>query len=132
MPLLSRGAAVPIVFEIPADHNPTNVFVQFLTSSTTLSAMYRNPSGNATSIHKNTAYSLASLTSPIPVGGGAPSNKPAILVSNFISGRIYFNYGTNGLAGLSDLYIPGAQNPADPNYYTRYGYLEPTVEGAKV
>jgi hypothetical protein len=132
LPGLTYGAAVPIVFEFPADNNPSNVFVQFLTSSTEFKAMYRDAAGNPVSLSKSTAYSMATLTSPISVGGGAPSNKPAILVSNFISGRVYFNFGNSGLSGMSDIYIPGAQNPLDPNYYVRYGYIEPTVINGKI
>lgn len=136
LPAILHAAAVPIIFDIPADKNPSNVFVHFRTSLANFSGMYRDSNGNAVSLLKNTPYSLATLTSTNSVGGGAPSNKPAVLISNFISGRIYFNYGSTGLVGLSDAYIPAAQTSSDSNYYTRYAYLEPTVEasgsGAKI
>ncbi len=132
IPFQAHAGGVPIVFEFPADKNPSNVFVQFLTSSTNFKAMCRDHAGNPSNLYKNTAYSLADLTSPISVGGGAPSNEPAILVSNFISGRVYFNYGSNGLAGMSDTYIPAAQTESDPNFRVRYGYLEPTILNSEV
>ncbi len=131
VPVMAFANGVPLVFSIPSEQNPSNTFVNFVTVNTNFSGMYRDASGTAHSLVRNTNYSLATLISPVSVGGGAPSNHPAVLISNFISGRIYFNYGAAGLVNISDGYRPAAQTPADPNYKTRWAYLEPTVENSK-
>jgi hypothetical protein len=100
IPISVNANGIPIVFQIPPDHNPSNVFVNFVTVNTDCSGMYRDAAGNPHALIRNVNYSIAQLTSPYSVGGGAPGNMPAVLISSFISGRIYFNYGSTGLVNL--------------------------------
>jgi len=75
---------------------------------------------------------MAELTSPISVSGSVPTNTPAVLISNFESGRVYINYGSNGLHRINSNYLPDPNLNTDTNYTVRYQYFEPTVVGAQI
>lgn len=126
---LAQTAGVPFVFEIPNGMDPTQVHVQFLAKPVT--GTYRDATGTQQTLLGNTAYSLAEITSPVSVGGGAPANVPAVFVSEYDSGRVYVNFGQNGLTGLSGTYVPVANLDTDDNKSVRYQYFEPTVAGAQ-
>ncbi|MFZ4774682.1 MAG: beta-1,3-glucanase family protein [Terrimicrobiaceae bacterium] len=141
--LMANAQSVPIVFDLPVgtiygtgtiqpgDTIANNIWVQFLNTTGVMDGTYRDPLGIEHALQINTPYSLASITSPVSVGGGAPINKAAVNISNFESGRVYINYGTSGLSGLSGSYQPANQAPSDPNYSVRYQYFEPTIVGAQ-
>lgn len=111
----ARAQGVPIVFDLPAGVDPSRVFIQFLNTLVTMTGTYRGADGAQHSLAINTAYSLASITSPVSVGGGAPANKPAVYITDFRSGRAYISFGATGLKGLGGNYQPDPANSADPN-----------------
>ena len=131
LPLTGNALAsgLPIVFVPPTDRSPSNVFIQFA-GDPTLNIQYRDSNGNLQAAAQFTAYSLAQLTSSIPIAPGVGANKPAILVNKFHAARIYVNYGTQGLKNNSTNTQPTAQSPSDPDYSTRWQYVEMNYDGA--
>jgi len=127
--LFAQGAhaGVPIVFDLPPGMDPGKVWVQFL-GTNPLTGVYRDGNGDESSLEKHTPYSFESITSPVYVGGAAPANKPAVLISEFVGGRIYVNFGDTGLKGLKEGYQPAANyDDGTGNYLMRWQYLEPTI-----
>jgi hypothetical protein len=124
------NADVPIVFDLPAGTDPDKVWVQFL-GTNPLTGTYRDSSGHQLELKKNSPYSFAQITSPTPVSAAAPANKPAVLITEFVGGRIYVNFGNEGLQGLVGGYQPSLQNPTDPNIDKRWQNFEVTVEENK-
>jgi hypothetical protein len=126
LPSVCRAQAqdLPMVFSIPAGTNPSQVWVQFVTTGS-LTGYYNDTSGVQHALAANTPYSLAQITSPVSVGNGAPANVPAMLVGAF-NGRVYVNFGSAGLQNLGPSYTPDASSSGDPNFNTRYQYFEPT------
>lgn len=54
---------------------------------------------------------------------------PNVSLNSFTNGRIYFNFGGNGLQGLGKGYQPSSNNSNDPNYNTTYAFIELNVYG---
>ena len=134
-PILSNAQVstnVPIIFEIPPDVSPTNVFVQFFNTSGVIKGTYLDNTGTEHSLNITSSYSMAELTSPIAIKDSVPSNTPAVLISLFESGRVYVNYGQHGLYRGKAPYQPAAHVNTDTNYTFRYQYFEPTVVGAQM
>lgn len=126
LPAIGHAQGLPMVFDAPAGADASHVWVQFVTGS--VSGTYKDTNGNSHPLATNKAYSLAQITSPKSVGGGAPANVPAMLVSSY-NGRVYINYGSQGLKSLGGGYTPDAASSSDPNFTTRYQYFEPTFAG---
>jgi len=126
------GPGVPIIFQLPQGISPTGVFVQFLNTAGTMSGYYLDAKGTRKPLRVNKAYSMAEITGPQSVGGGAPANVPAVYITNFISGRIYINYGKTGLSNLGGSYQPNPSQPNDANYAVRYQYFEINGNGGAV
>ncbi len=130
IPFLAGAQGVPIVFDLPTGVSASNVFVQFLNTADSITGYYRDAAGAYHSLATSTGYRLADLvSSPYALAAGVPSNKPALMISALYSGRIYINFGTNGLTGMGGAYFPDATFAGDPNYLVRYQYLEPTIYG---
>ena len=126
-------SGVPIVFSIPSGVSPSNLHIQFLNQTGSITGFYcEGTNGTVTNLAANTAYSMADITSPVSVGGGAPAGMPAVCISNFGSGRIYVNYGATGLQNLTVGYQPDPSATADANYLYRYQYVEPTIVGTQI
>ena len=121
------ATGVPIVFSLGAGIDPTKTYLQFISVTGTLTGYYYDSSGVQHSLAANTAYAMSTITSSTSVGGGAPTNVPAIFISSFPSGRVYINYGTAGLSGMSTAYQPSPTSAGDANYTVRYQYFEPTI-----
>jgi hypothetical protein len=119
---------VPILF---SGNELSNTYIQFLGG--TVVGTYYDGSGQLQTLQSNTAYSLMSIASGTPVAPNLPNDIPAVLVSSF-SGRMYISVG-RGLTGMGAVgsdYIPDAALPTDPNYTTRYQYIEPTIDNSQV
>jgi hypothetical protein len=121
-----QSQGLPMVFDAPAGADTNHIWVQFVTGS--VSGTYKDSNGKSHALATNTPYSLAQITSPKSAGGGAPANVPAMLVSSY-NGRVYINYGPQGLKSLGGGYTPDAASSSDPNFTTRYQYFEPTFAG---
>lgn len=131
-PSAANAQGVPIVFSLPIGVDPNKVFVQFVNTSVAMTGIYRDTLGVQHNLAINTAYSMASITSPVSAGGGAPANKPAVYVTDFQSGRLYVNFGNTGLSGLGGKYQPDPGQSNDPNYSVRYQYFEPNIVGTAI
>lgn len=118
---------VPLVF---SGARPDATFIQFI-GDESLDGYYCDPTGEKMPLAPNTAYSLASITSTKSVVDHVPSGVPAVLVKAF-SGRVYINFGLNGLQGMSKSYTPSAGESGDVNFYTRYQYFEPTIKNSQI
>lgn len=126
---LAQTPGVPMVFEIPEGMDPNKVHIQFLVKPITGS--YRDTTGTKQTLEESKSYSLAEITSPVSVGGGAPANQPAVFITGYDSGRVYLNFGDEGLGGLGGDYQPVANLDTDVNKSVRYQYFEPTIAGAQ-
>lgn len=75
----------------------------------------------------NTPYSFDQLMSTVPEQPslGEVAN---VSLNDFTNGRIYFSLG-KPLQGLGKGYQPASSNPKDPNYTTRWEFIEPNVFG---
>ncbi len=111
--------AVPYVFKNDTGISSSQIFIQFLNATSTVTGTYSNVFGDNQQLMANTAYSLDQLT-----GADGISR---VNVSEFSGGRIFVNFGPYGLQGMEPGYTPAAQTPADPNYSTRYQYFEQTI-----
>jgi len=120
---------VPIVFGPLGGFAPDKVFVHFLGGGKpgVKGRYYNKSTGTMEDLIRDTPYSLAELTSPVSVGGGAPANIPSVFITSYVSGRIYISLNAP-LDGLGCCYQPASANPNDPNYLIRYQYIEPTVD----
>lgn len=128
---VANAQGVPIVFDLPAGVDPAKVFIQIVNTDQIIVGHYRDNAGQHNLV-MNTPYSLANITSPVTVGGGAPANKPAIYITNVDSGRIFINFGNTGLSGLKKGYEPDPGNATDANYRVRYQFVEVTIKNSKL
>jgi len=120
------ASPVPMVFN---GSSPDTTFIQFIGG--TVVGSYFDSTGAKQALASNTAYSLSAITSPVALTAALSANVPAILVDSF-SGRLYINFGTEGLQGMSSAYTPNAAYSKDGNYYTRYQYFEPTIVNSQL
>jgi fibronectin-binding autotransporter adhesin len=120
---LSGSAAaadpIPYVFKNDTGMSSSQIFIQFMNASSTVTGTYSNVFGVNQQLQANTAYSLDQITG---ADGIAKVN-----VTDFSGGRIFVNFGPYGLQGMGPGYTPAAQTPTDPNYSTRYQYFEQTI-----
>ncbi|MFQ3671124.1 MAG: beta-1,3-glucanase family protein, partial [Verrucomicrobiia bacterium] len=117
---------VPLVFDNQAGFDTSQVFVHFLPGSDSpIIGHYFDLSGQQQLLQLSTPYSLAQISGP---SGHAtiPSGSPAVFIEQF-SGRVYLSLGTQGLTLPDPGYSPAAAIPTDPNFFTRYQYVEPTI-----
>lgn len=116
------STSIPIVFD---NQSGQTVYVQFLNGSF---GSNQTGAGGTVPLSGDTAYDLATLSSAVP---NFPDlgNIPNVSLSDFTNGRIYFNYGTQGLQGLGSGYQPSSADSNDSNYNTRYAYIELNVFG---
>jgi len=110
---------IPYVFQNDTGMSSSQIFIQFMNTTSTVSGTYSNVFGANQQLQANTAYSLDQITG---ADGIARVN-----VTDFSGGRIFVNFGPYGLQGMGPGYTPAAQNPNDPNYSTRYQYFEQTI-----
>ena len=126
------AASIPIVFDNISGIDNSQVWIQFL-GGTMVQGTYNSLSTTGLSLSSNTAFSLAQLTGNTPVVPyleAEDQGKPAILVENVSSGRVYVSFGLQGLQDLGSpggSYTPTSSSASDPNYLTRYQYFEATI-----
>ena len=130
-PSIVNAQGIPIVFDLPAGVDPAKVFIQIVNTDQIITGTYRDNTGTEHSLAINTPYSMAGITSPLPVGAGAPANKPAVYITDVDSGRIFISFG-KGLEGLKKGYEPDPGNATDPNYRVRYQFVEVTIKNSKL
>jgi hypothetical protein len=118
----SANPTVPIVFD---NQTSKQVFVQFLNGAF---GPGQFGADGTQPLAGNTAYDLATLTSSLPNFPGL-GEIPNVALNDFTNGRIYLNFGSQGLILSHPGYQPAASDPQDPNYKTRYAFLEPNVFG---
>ena len=128
----ANAQGVPIVLDLPAGVDPAKVFIQIVNTDQIIVGHYRDNAGVQHNLAMNTPYSMAGITGTVSVGGGAPANKPAIYITNVDSGRIFINFGNNGLSGLKKGYEPDPGNATDPNYRVRYQFVEVTIKNSSL
>jgi hypothetical protein len=115
---LSHAAnGAPVVFSVPKNFNPKNVYVSFL-GGTVTGKYYDKTTGYLTNLQNQHPYSLDDLTSPVSVGGNAPINVPAVYITDWTAGRLYMSLGTGVTAQ------PNPANKTDSLYNVRYFYFE--------
>lgn len=113
---------VTIVFE---NLSKQDVCVQFLNGAF---GPNQNGASGGVPLSGDTAYTLSQLEGIVPAYS-TTEQIPNVSLDDFTNGRIYLNFGSNGLSGLGGGYQPAPQDPKDPNYSTVYGYLETNVFG---
>lgn len=116
---------IPIIFENKTGLPDSQVWVQFLNGSF---GPDQSGANGRVALQGDTAYSFEALSSTLPdhlhLG-----KVPNVSLSSFTNGRIYFNFGSQGLQGLGNGYQPASNTPADANYHTQYAYVELNVFG---
>lgn len=104
------------------------VFVKFLGAQIgTATGAPTQTYGASTALATGTAtsgqsYTLADML-PTIAGAPTPTAMPTFAINDYAGGRIYFSLG----AELASTTIPAAQLPSDPDFYTVYGYVEPSI-----
>lgn len=116
---------IPIIFD---NRTGRTVWVQFLNGAFGSGQVGAAGATKPVALSGDTAYDLADLVSTVP-GFPELGSVPNVSLSDFTNGRIYFNYGSQGLQGLGNGYQPNPVAPADANYDTRYAYVELNVFG---
>lgn len=122
---LSPAAAdtLPLAFENLSGNSSSQVWIQFLGGDQVTGTYVDSLTGQTNQLQANTAYSLDQLVNPT-------TGLSTVNISSF-SGRVYVSYGAYGLQGMGapgSSYTPAAALTTDPNYSTRYQYMEPTVK----
>ena len=122
------ATSIPIIFD---NQSGKTVYLQFLNGA--FGPGQTGASGAVSpakpvSLAGDTAYDIADLSSPVP-GFTDLRKVPNVSLNDFTNGRIYFNYGSQGLQNLGSGYQPNPVAPADPNYNTRYAFVELNVTG---
>jgi hypothetical protein len=111
-----------IVFD---NQTSKSVFVQFLNGVFGPGQYGKN---GQLPLSGDTPYNISDLGSSVP-GFPELGTIPNISLNHFTNGRMYFNYGTQGLAKLGGGYQPSPNDQYDPNYSCRYSFIEPNVFG---
>ena len=122
VPTSVLAQSVPIVFSNDTGMSGSQIWIQFLGGHLVDGTYTDAITGAQTALQGNVAYSLDQITS----GGKAQINLSAVE-----SGRIYVSYGAYGLQNLgadNGGYTPSVANSLDPNFGTRFQYMEPTVK----
>ena len=122
---LSPAAAdsLPLAFENLSGNSSSQVWIQFLGGDQVTGTYVDSLTGATNQLQANTAYSLDQLLDPT-------TGLSTVNITSF-SGRVYVSYGAYGLQGMGapgSSYTPAAALTTDPNYSTRYQYMEPTVK----
>ncbi|MEN9468538.1 MAG: hypothetical protein RL630_271 [Verrucomicrobiota bacterium] len=136
--------AVPIIFDNQTGLDPSQIFIQFM-GGHPVGGHYTNAlSGNTSYLsgQPNQFYSLAQIQGLGTFNATTNSkgvsvqyaNSPGILLDDLPSGRIYLNFGTQGLInpGSQPGYTPPSFLSSDPNYNTRWQYIEATVKNGQI
>ena len=136
--------AVPIVFDNQTGLDPSQIFIQFM-GGHPVGGHYTDTLTGGTALlsgTQNQSYSLAQLqglgtfnaTTNIKGVASNYANTPGILLDDLPSGRIYLNFGTSGLVnpGNQAGYTPPSFLQSDPNYNTRWQYIEATVKNGQI
>jgi len=110
---------IPHVFQNDTGMSSSQIFIQFMNSTSTVTGTYSNVFGANQALQANTAYSLDQITGADGVA--------KVHLTDFSGGRIFVNFGPYGLQGMGPGYTPAAQTATDPNYTTRYQYFEQTI-----
>ena len=136
--------AVPIVFDNQTGLDPSQIFIQFMGGDIVSGHYIDTFTGNRAYLsgQPNNSYSLAQIqglgsfnaTTNAKGVTAQFANTPGILVDNLPSGRVYLNFGTSGLInpGSQPGYTPPSFLQSDPNYNTRWQYIEATVKNGQV
>ena len=136
--------AVPIVFDNQTGLDPSQIFIQFMGGDIVSGHYIDTLTGNRAYLsgQPNNSYSLAQIqglgsfnaTTNAKGVTAQFANTPGILVDNLPSGRVYLNFGTSGLInpGSQPGYTPPSFLQSDPNYNTRWQYIEATVKNGQV
>ncbi len=136
--------AVPIVFDNQTGLDPSQIFIQFMGGDIVSGHYVDTLTGNRAYLsgQPNNSYSLAQIqglgsfnaTTNAKGVTAQFANTPGILVDNLPSGRVYLNFGTSGLInpGSQPGYTPPSFLQSDPNYNTRWQYIEATVKNGQV
>jgi autotransporter-associated beta strand protein len=136
--------AVPIVFDNQTGLDPSQIFIQFMGGDIVSGHYIDTLTGNRAYLsgQPNNSYSLAQIqglgsfnaTTNAKGVTAQFANTPGILVDNLPSGRVYLNFGTSGLInpGSQLGYTPPSFLQSDPNYNTRWQYIEATVKNGQV
>jgi hypothetical protein len=116
--------AIPIIF---INQTSNTVWVQFLNG---VFGSGQTGANGAVALSGNTAYNLADLSSTVP-GFPELGKVPNVSLSDFTNGSTYFNFGSAGLQGYYAGYQPNPTASSDPNYGTRYAFVEMNVFGGE-
>ena len=114
---------LPLAFENLSGNSSSQVWIQFLGGDQVTGTYVDSITGQTNQLQANTAYSLDQLLNP-------STGLSTVNLTSF-SGRVYVSYGAYGLQGMGapgSSYTPSANLTTDPNYSTRYQYMEPTVQ----
>lgn len=116
------ATSIPIIFD---NQSGKTVWVQFLNGAF---GPGQTGAGGTVPLAGDTAYDISTLASAVP---NFPDlgTVPNVSLNDFTNGRIYFNYGSQGLQGLGNGYQPNPAYDNDANYDTRYAFVEPNVFG---
>lgn len=115
--------SLPLAFENLSGNSSSQVWIQFLGGDQVTGTYVDSLTGATNQLQANTAYSLDQLLDPT-------TGLSTVNITSF-SGRVYVSYGAYGLQGMGapgSSYTPAANLTTDPNYSTRYQYMEPTVQ----
>lgn len=114
---------IPIIFD---NQTGQKAYVQFLNGH--FGAGQTGANG-AVALTGDKAYSFDELTSDLP-NFEKLGKVPNVSLNDFTNGRMYINLGDQGLSNLGSGYQPSSHDSSDPNYNTRYGFIELNVFGS--
>ncbi|HAS90330.1 MAG TPA: hypothetical protein DCS48_13695 [Desulfovibrio sp.] len=94
-PAFVYAADIPIVFKLRDGLDPENVYVTFyncISNVSSITGTYNGPTQNGLSLNTSDSFSMAEITGTTAIATGVPAGVPAVLISEFKSGRIFISY----------------------------------------
>ncbi|SMF05457.1 beta-1,3-glucanase family protein [Desulfovibrio gilichinskyi] len=136
LPASILAADIPIVFKLNAKHDPEKVYATFYNCvgagpSPSITGTYNGPTSSGQALSTTRSYKMSELTSPSSIATGVPAGVPAVLVSDFNSGRIYISYDSPmGTFGCTQPSTEPTSN--DPSLGIRFQPMELDIESGTV
>ncbi|SDK88804.1 hypothetical protein SAMN05660337_1583 [Maridesulfovibrio ferrireducens] len=136
LPASIYAAAIPIVFKLNAKHDPDKVYATFYncvgaTPAPSITGTYNNAEGTGIALSTTRSYKMSELTSSSSIATGVPAGVPAVLISDFNSGRIYISYDqAMGSFGCTQPSTEPTSN--DPSLGIRFQPMELDIESGSV
>ncbi|GEM_PF-6482944 len=128
-----NAGSIPIVFKLRDGLDPGEVYATFyncINNASSITGTYNSDSGQK-NLNTSQSFSMQELTGKTSIATGVPKGVPAVLISDFKSGRIYISY-KNELQSFGCTQPSTEPSSQDKNLGTRYQPMELDIENGVI